>query len=151
MRKHLLSALIMITAAVNTYAQDSTQQQVIGTYKFPEGSVVPEVIVTFEGGGLKINSTAGTSSLELIKGDTFNIVSFNGTAVFKRNEAQKVVGVHIDASGYVLDGVKEGADKYAILSIGNIGLNNKDGQNQPQQLPYHKTFSTALVNRNGAR
>lgn len=138
MRKYLLSALIMITVAATTQAQDSTQQQVIGTYKFPEGSVVPEVIVTFEGGGLKMNSTAGTSALELIKGDSFNIVSFNGYALFKRNDAHKVIGVHIDASGYVLDGVKEGADKYALPSVGSINVNNTGTQNQPQQLRYHK-------------
>jgi hypothetical protein len=102
----LLSVLLLIIVAAN--AQDSTQRKdYLGKYKFPEGSVVPEVEVLIENGMLMMNSSAGTSSLELIKGDTFTIVAFNGTAAFKRNDAKKVIGVHIDAGGYILDGVKD--------------------------------------------
>ena len=102
----LLSAMLLIVIAAN--AQDSTQRKdYLGKYKFPEGSVVPEVEVLIENGMLMMNSSAGTSSLELIKGDTFTIVAFNGTAAFKRNDAKKVIGVHIDAGGYILDGVKD--------------------------------------------
>lgn len=101
--------LLFCLCATAVMAQDTTQSQLLGRYKFPDGSVVAEVNVIFENGGLMMNSSAGTSTLELIKGDSFNIVSFNGVAVFKRNAAKKVIGVHIDASGYVLDGVKDGA------------------------------------------
>ncbi len=101
--------VLFCSITLTTLAQDSAQSQLLGKYKFPDGSVVTEVVVGFENGGLTMNSSAGTSVLELIKGDSFNIVSFNGTAVFKRNDAKKVIGVHVDASGYVLDGVKDGA------------------------------------------
>jgi hypothetical protein len=107
MKKSLLFLLTVFSLSLAVHAQDTTQQQYLGKYKFPAGSVVPEVTVTIESGVLMMSSTAGTSSLQLVKGDTFTIVSFSGTAIFKRNEGNKVVGVHIDAGGYVLDGTKE--------------------------------------------
>jgi len=127
--KSLLFSLIVLLIAVAAHAQDSTQQQFVGKYKFPEGSAVPEVNVTIESGTLMMSSTAGTSSLQLVKGDTFSIISFNGIAVFKRNEGNKVVGVHIDASGYVLDGVKETAG-IAISAM------NREGYLRRNYLPH---------------
>jgi hypothetical protein len=112
----LLSLALLTVVAAN--AQDSTQKQFVGKYRFPEGSVVPDVDVVIDNGVLMMNSSAGTSTLELVKTDTFTITSFNGTAVFKRNDAKKVIGVHIDAGGYVLDGVKDSASsKYAVIKI----------------------------------
>jgi hypothetical protein len=108
MKRTFLLLTTMLLIFIATHAQDSTQRKdYLGKYKFPEGSVVPEVEVLIENGLLMMNSSAGTSSLELIKGDTFTIVAFNGTAAFKRNDAKKVIGVHIDAGGYILDGVKD--------------------------------------------
>ena len=108
--------LLFCSMTIAATAQDSIQVQLLGKYKFPDGSVVAEVVVTFENGGLTMTSSAGVSALELLKGDSFNIVSFNGTAVFKRNETKKVTGVHIEASGYVLDGVKDGTAAQGILN-----------------------------------
>jgi len=103
----IFTCMLLFTGML-VVAQDSTvRKELIGRYKFPAGSVVEEVVVMQENGILMMNSTAGTSSLELIKGDSFTIVNFSGIAVFKRNEVKKVTGVHIDASGYVLDGVKD--------------------------------------------
>jgi len=100
--------LALLFTGMLVVAQDSTtRKELIGRYKFPAGSVVEEVVVMQDNGILMMNSTAGTSSLEPIKGDSFTIVNFSGIAVFKRNEVKKVTGVHIDASGYVLDGVKD--------------------------------------------
>lgn len=124
----ILFLLLLCITAISASAQDSTQSQLIGKYKFPDGSVVAEVNVVFESGNLMMNSSAGVSALELIKGDSFNIVNFNGTAVFKRNDVKKVIGVHIEASGYVLDGVKDsvGVNKVnaAIVCI-PLSANNK--------------------------
>ncbi|MEO5682276.1 MAG: hypothetical protein ABIQ88_06520 [Chitinophagaceae bacterium] len=116
MKMIFLLLACIISMAVN--AQDSTYKELVGKYKFPSGSVVEEVLVTLENGAINMNSTAGISLLEKIKGDTFNIISFNGIAVFTRNEAKKITGVHIDASGYVLDGVKEAATIAAFLNEG---------------------------------
>ncbi len=115
----LLALTTLLIIAAN--AQDTTQRmEYLGKYKFPEGSVVPEVEVLIENGMLMMNSTAGTSALELIKGDTFTIVAFNGTAAFKRNDAKKVIAVHIDAGGYVLDGLKDSTATIANIVHANL-------------------------------
>lgn len=112
--KFSLLVLVFTGLTIAGLSQDSTlKKEILGKYKFPTGSVVEEVTVAEEGGMLTMSSSVGTSALELVKGDSFNIVSFNGIAVFKRNDLRKVVGVHIDASGYVLDGVK---DSVAVAS-----------------------------------
>jgi len=93
-----------ISATVN--AQD-TLQQYAGKYVFPEGSPVPEVEVISASGGLTMTSVAGNSSLVQLGSDSFQIVEFSGTAIFKRTEDKKVGAVHIEAMGYVLDGQKQ--------------------------------------------
>lgn len=117
MKFSLLITLFTVIAIAGN-AQDSTlKKEIMGRYTFPAGSVVEEVNVSEEAGMLTMSSSVGTSALEQVKGDTFNITSFNGIAVFRRNDQRKVVGVHIDASGYVLDGVKDsvaGAPKAVI-------------------------------------
>ncbi len=101
--------LCMIAMAITSMAaaQDTTTKEMTGKYKFPSGSVIEEAIVTWENGVLTMRSTAGVSVLEKMKGDTFNVVSFSGICVFKRDDAKKITGVHVDASGYILDGEKE--------------------------------------------
>ena len=118
MKKITLLFTIVMSIAIAANAQDTTtQKQYLGKYKFPDGSVVPEVEVVIENGQLMMNSSAGTSSLELLKPDSFSIVNFNGVAVFKRNADKKVIGVHIDAGGYILDGVKDTATGTQKLTI----------------------------------
>ncbi|MFT3932998.1 MAG: hypothetical protein QM726_05220 [Chitinophagaceae bacterium] len=109
MKKSIQLFLLLLVVGSAVHAQDTTYKEFVGKYKFPAGSVVEEVIVNLESGALSMNSSAGASALEKIKGDTFNVVAFNGIAVFKRDENKKVIGVHVDASGYVLDGEKEAA------------------------------------------
>ncbi len=131
MKRTLLVVSMVLVTLATLHAQDSTaKRELVGKYKFPEGSVVPEVEVVIDNGALMMNSSAGTSSLELVKGDTFSIVAFNGTAVFKRNDTKKVIAVHIDAGGYVLDGVKDSTttSKYMIVTMTKkqavAGVNN---------------------------
>ena len=93
-------------ASAGLRAQD-TSAQYLGKYKFPDGSVVADVEVTIDNGKLIMSSSAGTSNLDVLGKDSFNIVTFNGYAVFRRNETKRIVAVHIEASGYVLDGVKD--------------------------------------------
>ena len=87
--------------------QDPVLLQYTGKYKFPDGSVVTEVTVTIEGGVLTSNTSAGSSVLEKMGVDTFSVVSFQGTAVFKRDANKKIIGVVIDAMGYHLEGTKD--------------------------------------------
>ena len=92
--------------AQQTPTQDSTLQQFVGKYKFPEGSMVAEVVVSIEGGALSISTSIGTSPLEKKEEDLYIIVAFQGTAKFNRDANKKIVGVSINAGGYVLEGTK---------------------------------------------
>lgn len=107
MKKIVVLSLICLGIASMAIAQDTTSKEMVGKYKFPSGSVIEEAIVTWENGVLTMSSSAGVSVLERMKGDTFNVVSFSGTCIFKRNETKKITGVHVDASGYVMDGEKD--------------------------------------------
>ncbi len=81
----------------------------VGKYKFPDGSVVPEVVVSIEDTSITMSSSAGTSALEKIEEDLYNIVQFQGTAKFNRNADKVVIGVSIKAMGYELEGTKDAA------------------------------------------
>jgi hypothetical protein len=104
--KKILVTLFAAGSFFFANAQD-TLQQYTGKYVFPDGSVVPDVDVVLSGGALSMTSTAGTSSLTQLGADSFQIVEFSGTAVFKRGDDKKVNAVHIEAMGYVLDGQKQ--------------------------------------------
>ena len=109
MKKSFLLLFLICTGALITQAQKSEAplKDYTGVYVFPEGSVVPEVEVILQDSLLMMNATAGNSELVRIEKDLFNVVAFNGTAQFKRDEAGKVIGVHIEAAGYILDGTKK--------------------------------------------
>lgn len=100
----LFFSFFAIIATIN--AQDSLQQYT-GKYVFPDGAPVPEVEVTLTDSALAMGSVAGNSALTALGIDSFLIVEFSGTAVFKRAEDNKVNAVHIEAAGYVLDGKKQ--------------------------------------------
>jgi len=118
MKKFSIFCITVLFTAILANAQDTTGREMTGKYKFPAGSVIEEAVVTWENGVLTMSSTAGVSVLEKMKGDTFNVVSFSGICVFKRNETKKVTGVHVDASGYILDGEKEAtAAPHSIVSM----------------------------------
>ena len=69
-----------------------------------------------------MSSSAGTSPLEKQQGeDIFTITQFQGTAKFNRDANKKIIGVSINAMGYVLEGTKAegslaGVVKYQILN-----------------------------------
>lgn len=102
-----VTALFFIAASAQEPAPKPPLEDFIGKYVFPEGSVVPDVTVAVAGGGLTMTSSAGASTLTELGVDSFQIVEFSGTAVFKRGEDKKVNAVHIEAMGYVLDGQKQ--------------------------------------------
>ena len=87
-------------------AKDSTLEQFVGKYTFPDGSVVAEVNVALENGALTMSSSAGVSPLEKQGEDLYAITQFQGTAKFKRDTSKKIIGVSINAMGYELEGTK---------------------------------------------
>ncbi|MBS1639017.1 MAG: hypothetical protein JSR12_03090 [Bacteroidetes bacterium] len=107
--KKAAAIIIALFFVSSLFAQtDSTHKEYVGKYRFPEGSVVTDVTVVFDGGVLTMQSSAGNSVLEKTSNaDVFVIVSFEGTAAFKRNDAKQIVGVVIDAMGYHLEGPKD--------------------------------------------
>lgn len=113
--------VLMAQAQQAPPAKDSTLQHYVGKYKFPDGSVVAEVTVALVDGALEMSSSAGTSALEKQEAeDLYTIVQFQGTAKFVRDANKKVIGVSINAMGYLLEGTKSDA----------IALNRKNYLNQ---------------------
>lgn len=113
MKKVILFVFMLVGFTVAANAQsspapkDSTVNQILGKYKFADGSPVTEVTVALENGVLVMNSPAGSSTLEKSGDDVYVITQFQGTAKFTRNENKVVTGVTILAMGYELVGTKE--------------------------------------------
>jgi hypothetical protein len=95
-------------------AQDTTLNEYVGTYTFPEGGPVTTVDVKLENGSLVASSTAGSSPLEKIAKDTFNLVTYNGKVYFSRDSTKKVNGIKIEVEDTILEGKKESLD-FAII------------------------------------
>jgi hypothetical protein len=110
----ILSSLIIICVSAQTDPPKPPLEDFVGKYVFPEGSVVPDVDVVLSGSALTMTSAAGSSVLNELGRDSFQIVEFNGIAVFKRGEDKKVNGVHIEAQGYVLDGQKKSGGSWVF-------------------------------------
>lgn len=104
--------LILLACSIYTINAQTPQppqpplEDYVGKYVFPDGSPVPDVDVVLSSGTLMMNSAAGNSSLVQLGIDSFSIVEFSGTAVFRRGDDKKVQMVHIEAMGYILDGNK---------------------------------------------
>lgn len=116
--KYVFSLLIGL--AMFTVAQAQTQdtlQQYTGKYKFPAGGPVAEVEVVLQDGVLTMNSTAGSTPMTLVKNDEFTLTAINGVAIFNRNPERKIIGVHIEAMGYVLEGTKEGDPSVTVTKF----------------------------------
>ena len=115
--------IISMADAQETPSPDSSLQQFVGKYRFPDGSVIAEVNVALENGALTMNSSAGFSPLEKQSEDFFSIPNFQGTAKFNRDANKKVIGVSINAKGYLLEGVK--VESIALMIKTNIDFREK--------------------------
>lgn len=107
MQKILLLVTLMLGSLVGFSQSDTTLKEFSGKFTFPSGSVVSEVTVVYEDGALSVNTPFGSSSLERKSGDEFAIPQFQGSAKFKRDASNKVIGVTVEAMGYILEGTKE--------------------------------------------
>ena len=109
MRKLILSIMVCF-GLISLHAQDTTLNEYVGTYTFPEGGPVTTVDVKLENGSLVASSTAGSSPLERISKDTFNLVTYNGKVYFSRDSTKKVSGIKIEVEDTILEGKKESLD-----------------------------------------
>ena len=94
-----------ILSAQQTPQTDSLKEYT-GKYKFPEGSDVTEIKVVVENGVLWANSVKGNSELKRIEKDVFEVVSYTGTATFKRDEYGRINVLHIEVGKLIMDGTK---------------------------------------------
>ena len=118
MKKLLLFSLMLVGFSFVASAQtDTTLQHYVGKYKFAEGSVLAEVMVTLDNGNLTAATSYGNSPLVKQSDDVFAVTQFQGTAAFKRNDAKKVIGVSITAMGYTLEGTKEETETIIITLV----------------------------------
>ncbi|MBI5856283.1 MAG: hypothetical protein HZB42_01430 [Sphingobacteriales bacterium] len=105
--KKIMLSLFLAACFFAANSQTDSLTQYTGKYVFPDGSVVPSVDVALSEGALSMSSAAGSSPLTQLGLDSFEIVQFTGTAVFRRGEDKTINAVHIEAMGYVLDGQKQ--------------------------------------------
>jgi hypothetical protein len=105
--KYYFLSFVMMISFLTVKAQTDSLKEYTGTYVFGDGGPIPSVEVSIADGALSMNSSAGNSPLTQLGVDSFQIVQFSGTAVFRRNEDKKVNAVHIEAMGYVMDGQKQ--------------------------------------------
>ena len=120
MRKLFLSFIVSF-GLLFLRAQDTTLNEYVGTYTFPEGGPVTSVDIKLENGSLVATSTAGSSALEKISNDTFNLVTYNGKVYFTRDSTKKVNGIKIEVEDTILEGKKESLD-FAILNYSRYSL-----------------------------
>lgn len=114
--RHLLVTVVALASFGLLNAQDTTLNEYVGTYVFPEGSMVPSVDIRIENGSLMASSSAGSSGLEKISKDTFNLVSYTGTVYFIRNGDKKIDSIKIDAQDVILEGKKQNGGSAARFS-----------------------------------
>ena len=106
MRKIVLFFL-MAVAFSTVNAQVDSLQEYTGKYTFPEGSPVTEVGIIVENGVLTATSVMGNSELKRSETkDAFELVAFAGTATFKRNIDNKVIGLLIQVQDINMEGTK---------------------------------------------
>lgn len=125
--KKILLALILLFSFTTINAQTDSLQEYTGTYVFPDGNVIPSVEVILTDGSLSMSSSAGTSNLSKMGIDSFEIVEFSGTALFKRDQDKKITGVHIEAMGYVMDGQKQENGIWIFSAYYNISDYTTEG------------------------
>ena len=105
----LLSIFIASCLSLKASSEPSLEEYT-ATYKFPQGSIIPEVSVVFEKGELSLTSSIGTSPIKKTTPDHFSIPNYNGTAVFVRNDAKKITGIKIEVKGVSIEGTRQEKD-----------------------------------------
>ena len=108
--KKLLLLLVALPGSFILSAQQTPKSDSLteytGKYKFPDGSEVTEIRVVVESGVLWAKSDKGDSELRRIEKDTFEVVTYTGTATFKRDEKGKVNVLHIAVGDLIMDGTR---------------------------------------------
>ncbi|TBR18426.1 MAG: hypothetical protein EPO57_07035 [Chitinophagaceae bacterium] len=118
--KKILILFAFFALTENLKAQDSLQQYAGKYIIAQEDSPVPEIEVVVLDGNLMMQSQVGASNLTKLGVDSFLLVEFNGSAVFKRNDSGAIVAVHIRAMEYFLIGQKQATDPKLTMAAAHI-------------------------------
>jgi len=109
MNKFAILFTVFITSCLVTKAGE-TLEEYAAKYKFPQGSIISEASVVFENGTLHLNSSLGTTSLEITGDDKFYMPANSGTVMFIRNGAKRITGMKFDLQNISVDGNREEKD-----------------------------------------
>lgn len=124
--KRIALLTVFVFTVVCSFAQSTDTLSVyVGTYKFPEGSVVATAEITVENGVLTVNSSQGASPMERQGRDTFAITNFGGVAYFFRNGEGKVDRVRVEVGSVVLEGTREMPAKWALQLSETVWLRQR--------------------------
>ena len=108
MKNILFITTFLLGGLVSSFAQKAPLTDYVGKFNFPEGSVVPWVVVKITQDSVLVSeSPQGNATLIHIEGDMFSVVEHNGVAEFRRNGDGKVNGVKVTVGDMVLEGTKE--------------------------------------------
>ena len=109
MKKFIILLTVFVTSCLATRAGESLEEYA-AKYKFPQGSIISEASVVFENGTLHLNSSLGTTSLEITGDDKFYMPANSGTVMFIRNGAKRITGMKFDLQNVSVDGNREEKD-----------------------------------------
>jgi len=117
--KKLLLLLFALSGTFTLSAQQTPKSdslaEYMGKYKFPDGSEVTEIRIVVENGVLWAKSDKGDSELKRIEKDSFEVVTYTGTATFKRDEKGKVNVLHIAVGDLIMDGTR--SEEYNLAQV----------------------------------
>lgn len=109
MKKTTFLLTVLICSCLATRA-GAPLEEYAAKYKFPQGSIITEASVVYENGTLHLNSSLGTTSLEITGDDKFYMPANSGTVMFIRNGAKKITGIKFDLQNISVDGNREEKD-----------------------------------------
>lgn len=93
----------------HSQAQDTTLKAYVGTYTFPDGSMVSSVDVTLKDTVLNASSAQGATDLVRQSRDTFSLASYSGMAYFKRDANGMISGLTVQIEDTTMEGTKQAA------------------------------------------
>lgn len=106
--KKVFLLFMLLPACLLVVGQSDPMQEYTGKYRFPDGSPVTEIGVVLEDGILTATSVMGNSELRKTDNkDVFEVVTYAGTATFKRNGDGKIVGLRIQVQDIDMEGTRE--------------------------------------------
>ena len=146
MKQVWMICLLLGTALfVKAQEKDSTLNEYVGKYTFPEGSAVTEATIVIEGEGLLAKTNAGNSPLVKTGEDLFAVVAYDGTAQFKRDANKKVIGISIKVNGTVMEGTKADANVRDRLAFTNRTIKLLTHHQMTAHLDLHKALFKEAV------